>query len=636
MKKGITSVLLVTILLISIPAVPAFADTTGTEPQQELLIEGQAAEESSATEETTDSHSIEKAVITLEEDSYVYTGSSILPVPKVAITDSEGVEVELDSQTQFNVIYQNSSGGEVATPVQPGTYQIVVEGKGDYIGTAAATASFSIEAYPVSNVTVTGIFGKEFTGRPLTQTPVVSRTVDGTVITLQEGVDYTVSYSNNTNVGTAKMTITGVGNYTGTEDFPFTIRGGAISKGWHRLNGDWYYYQETNRMLTNGWAEDSHGWCYMGSDGRILKSKWAKDSKGWCWLGSDGYWDKKSHWIKDAGEWYFLSSDGHMTVNAWVMDSNGWCYVGADGRLVRNGWAKDSHGWCWLGSSGRIVRGKWIQDRGDWYYLLSNGYMSTDAWGTDSVGYCYVGSDGRMIRSGWAKDSKGWCWLDASGHYNPGHWYKDNTGWYYIDGAGTRIKSKWMRDSKGWCWINSYGYYDSSKRYYQNPSWMIQISTNITSHGLDYYVSPLRVGIGSDRSDHIEAMIARAYDYLGDPYVVCQSRAPGKGVDCSGIVMQACYAAGIDLWPSNPQRHLSPAYEYESREIWKLKTLETVAWKDRQRGDLIFYANKYDTVIHIAIYLGNDKIIHSWPGTVRVSSVYGWGDHIKGVKRVFH
>ena len=59
-------------------------------------------------------------------------------------------------------------------------------------------------------------------------------------------------------------------------------------------------------------------------------------------------------------------------------------------------------------------------------------------------------------------------------------------------------------------------------------------------------MSPLQVSIGSDRSDHIEAMIDRAYDYIGDPFVVCQSRAPGKGVDCSGIVMQACYAAGID------------------------------------------------------------------------------------------
>jgi|GEM_PF-4613370 len=636
MKRDIISVLLVALLFISIQAAPAFADTAEKEPQQDLLIEEPAEEESPAAEETADPVTIEDAVVTLEEESYVYTGNSILPVPKVVITDSEGAETELIPGTEFKAVYKNSSGAEVAVPVLPGTYQIVVEGIGDYTGTATSTASFTIEAFPISNATVTGISDKDYTGRALTQTPVVSRMADGTAITLREGTDYTVSYSNNTNAGTAVITITGTGNYTGTKVVTFAIRGGSITKGWRRLNGDWYYYYDTNKMRTNAWASDSRGWCYMGGDGRITKNRWAKDDKGWCWINSTGYWEKRSQWIDDQGEWYFLSGNGHMAASAWLKDRHGWCYAGADGKLVRNGWAKDSKGWCWLGTTGRITSGRWIQDRGEWYFLKGDGHMAADMWLKDSKGWCYAGTNGKLIKSNWVKDSKGWCWMDANGRYNPGRWHKDSKGWYYIDGAGTWIKNKWMRDSKGWCWINSYGYYDYSKRYYQNPSWMIQISTNITSHGLNYYVSPLKVSIGSDRSDHIEAMISRAYDYLGDPYVVCQSRAPGKGVDCSGIVMQACYAAGIDLWPANPQRHLSPAYEYESREIWKLKKLETVAWKDRQRGDLIFYANGSGTVIHIAIYLGNDKIIHSWPGTVRVSSVYGWGDHIKGVKRVFH
>ena len=102
------------------------------------------------------------------------------------------------------------------------------------------------------------------------------------------------------------------------------------------------------------------------------------------------------------------------------------------------------------------------------------------------------------------------------------------------------------------------------------------------------------------------------------------------------FVMQACYAAGIDLWPSNPYRHQFQKYEFESRYIWKNSKLQKVSWENRKRGDLIFYANGYGTIIHIAIYLGNNKIIHSWPGKIRVSSVYGRGDHIAGVRRVFH
>ena len=42
--------------------------------------------------------------------------------------------------------------------------------------------------------------------------------------TLKNGTDYTVSYSNNTKVGTAKVTITGKGNYTGSVSKTYSIK----------------------------------------------------------------------------------------------------------------------------------------------------------------------------------------------------------------------------------------------------------------------------------------------------------------------------------------------------------------------------------------------------------------------------
>ena len=42
--------------------------------------------------------------------------------------------------------------------------------------------------------------------------------------TLQKGTDYTVSYSDNRNVGTATIKITGKGNYTGTKTIQFLIK----------------------------------------------------------------------------------------------------------------------------------------------------------------------------------------------------------------------------------------------------------------------------------------------------------------------------------------------------------------------------------------------------------------------------
>ena len=58
-----------------------------------------------------------------------------------------------------------------------------------------------------------------YTGKPIT--PKVTVTWGDT--TLTEGVDYTVTYANNTQVGTATVTVTGKGNYTGTVTKEFTI-----------------------------------------------------------------------------------------------------------------------------------------------------------------------------------------------------------------------------------------------------------------------------------------------------------------------------------------------------------------------------------------------------------------------------
>ena len=175
-------------------------------------------------------------------------------------------------------------------------------------------------------------------------------------------------------------------------------------------------------------------------------------------------------------------------------------------------------------------------------------------------------------------------------------------------------------------------------RKYQNPSKYVQIKNKISKHGLHYYTSPVLVNNKSTKKQHIEAMIKTAYKYEGDPFTNRWSRAPGQGVDCSGLVMQACYGAGVDLWPSNPYRHRwGPArYEWESREIARNDKLRTVPFRDRKRGDLIFFCNSWGTVIHVAIYLGNNRLIHSTiQRGVSVTGMGGWGTICK-VKRIFN
>ena len=131
-----------------------------------------------------------------------------------------------------------------------------------------------------------------------------------------------------------------------------------------------------------------------------------------------------------------------------------------------------------------------------------------------------------------------------------------------------------------------------------------------------------------------QEMISTAKSYLGTEYVVGAAGVPGSGIDCSGLVMQAMYSVGIDPAPISVTRHTQPGYEYESRNLWKLPTLKTVT--KPKRGDLVFYKNSSGTIIHVAIYLGNDKVIESWPEeVVEWPLIHPERPLIKGYKRIF-
>ena len=71
----------------------------------------------------------------------------------------------------------------------------------------------------IDELAVSGIKDKEYTGKPVTQNIVIK---NGSVV-LDEGTDYTVTYSANTKVGTVEVTITGTGSYIGEIKSSFDI-----------------------------------------------------------------------------------------------------------------------------------------------------------------------------------------------------------------------------------------------------------------------------------------------------------------------------------------------------------------------------------------------------------------------------
>lgn len=117
-----------------------------------------------------------------------------------------------------------SYGPTSTAPTKVGTYKLTATLK-DAAYSGSAEAAVTITAKDITNdadVTVSVAEGPyTYTGAP--QTPTV------TVTGLIKDTDYKVEYANNTNAGTATVTVTGIGNYTGSKTATFTINKYDIS-----------------------------------------------------------------------------------------------------------------------------------------------------------------------------------------------------------------------------------------------------------------------------------------------------------------------------------------------------------------------------------------------------------------------
>lgn len=179
-----------------------------------------------------------KVTASCESESTIYTAEATFTVEPREI---EAKDVAFDKEltytgnelTQTVTVTVNGKTLTVGTDytvsdltgTEPGSYPVTVTGTGNYTGTV--TKSFEIAKADISSAEITydagpyGYTGKEWK-------PEV--TVSFNSATLTAGNDYTVSYENNINAGTAKIIITGIGDhFTGLTEKTFTINSAEIS-----------------------------------------------------------------------------------------------------------------------------------------------------------------------------------------------------------------------------------------------------------------------------------------------------------------------------------------------------------------------------------------------------------------------
>lgn len=175
---------------------------------------------------------------------YTYDGSIFAPDVNVVV-NINGNNITLKQGTDYDVsTVQDLTGA--------GEYDLTISGKGNYKGTIKNAGKIKVNKQTIPSSVTEKDNGNYFlsadnlwkvyyskthyyTGSPITPSIVIEYKHNATVekdgktetitnfFALKEGVDYTVSYENNTNVGTGKIIVTGMGNYEGVMALPFNI-----------------------------------------------------------------------------------------------------------------------------------------------------------------------------------------------------------------------------------------------------------------------------------------------------------------------------------------------------------------------------------------------------------------------------
>ena len=169
--------------------------------------------------------------------TYKYTFDGV-PIPESSDVVYNGrKQIGVNGSTFYKLTAEKGSGVTIdkngnAVAVKPGKYKVIAKIKkgfrwkirkaepddtgGEYeYTTDDQTVIFEIKKIPVKTAKIAKVKNRTYTGK--SQRPAVKVTLNGAA--LKAGRDYKAVYSNNKKVGTAKVRIVGIGNYTGISSY---------------------------------------------------------------------------------------------------------------------------------------------------------------------------------------------------------------------------------------------------------------------------------------------------------------------------------------------------------------------------------------------------------------------------------
>lgn len=154
--------------------------------------------------------------LTVSPVESVFDGTNKIIQTEVSRKDGEGAPLVLGEDYE---IVDNSNRAHAA-----GSYTVTVRGIGGYTGTLSA--DFTITPKDMTGGAEITLNEYSFFYNGSAVEPEIKSVIFDRRY-LYEGTHYSLSYENNDKVGTAKVVITGIGNYSGRTEKEFSILGGA-------------------------------------------------------------------------------------------------------------------------------------------------------------------------------------------------------------------------------------------------------------------------------------------------------------------------------------------------------------------------------------------------------------------------
>lgn len=230
------------------------------------------------------------------------------------------------------------------------------------------------------------------------------------------------------------------------------------------------------------------------------------------------------------------------------------------------------------------------------YFYVNNGEIVKDANGIVKVLGRFV-----LLNEGMVETTKSGLYL-----------YQNESMWIYINnGIFDFQASGFASDGINTIYIKN-GRYDKKqkglfKNYSDNNTYYVKDSVVTSYNGIlvnsdkAVWKNQLRYFIenGKENIRRSCAMIF-ALKYVGNPYKY-GGRDLKRGIDCSAFVQKVYGSEDVNIaLPRTTKQQI-----YEGNKVKDLASAKP--------GDLIFYGSgsKYSSVNHVALYLGNNKIIHA-------------------------